>query len=98
MTTKLKAANGEGMIIANSAFKKVVNYSINNTVHYINIDVAYDTDIDKLEKCLKEMTSEVEKIDGYVGNYKLLGIFTNNELNGYAKFTNPSNTTEYLGE
>ena len=74
MTTKLKAANGEGMIIANSAFKKVVNYSINNTVHYINIDVAYDTDIDKLEKCLKEMTPEVEKIDGYIGNYKLLGI------------------------
>lgn len=74
MTTKLKAANGEGMVIANSAFKKVVNYSINNTVHYINIDVAYDTDIDKLEKCLKEMTSEVEKIDGYIGNYKLLGI------------------------
>ena len=31
-------------------------------------------------------------------NYKLLGIFTNNELNGYAKFTNPSNSTEYLGE
>ena len=74
MTTKLKAANGEGMVIANSAFKKVVNYSINNTVHYINIDVAYDTDIDKLEKCLKEMAKEVEQIDGYIGNYKLLGI------------------------
>ena len=47
---------------------------MNNTTHYINIDVAYDTDIDKLEKCLNEMKDEVEKIDGYVGNYKLLGI------------------------
>ena len=74
MTTKLKAANGEGMVIANSAFKKVVNYSVNNTIHYINIDVAYDTDIDLLEKVLKEMQPEVEAIDGYVGNYKLLGI------------------------
>lgn len=74
MTTKLKAASGEGMVIANSAFKKVINYSINNTVHYINIDVAYDTDITLLEKTLNEMKEEVEKIDGYVGNYKLLGI------------------------
>ena len=74
MTTKLKAATGEGMVIANSAFKKVINYSINNTTHYINIDVAYDTDIDLLEKTLNEMKEEVEAIDGYVGNYKLLGI------------------------
>ncbi len=74
MTTKIKAANGEGMVIANSAFKRVVNYSAHNTIHYINIDVAYDTDIDLLEKTLKEMQSEVEAIDGYVGNYKLLGI------------------------
>ena len=74
MTTKLKAATGEGMVIANSAFKKVINYSINNTTHYINIDVAYDTDIDLLEKTLNEMKPEIEAIDGYVGNYKLLGI------------------------
>ena len=74
MTTKIRAASGEGLVIANSAFKKVINYSINNTVHYINVDVAYDTDIDKLEKCLNEMKDDVEKIDGYTGNYKLLGI------------------------
>lgn len=74
MTTKLKAVNGEGMVIANSAFKKVVNYSINNTTHYINIDVAYDTDIDLLEKTLNEMKEEVEQINGYIGNYRLLGI------------------------
>lgn len=74
MTTKIKAATGEVMILSNSAFRKVINYNMNNTTHYINIDVAYDTDISKLEKCLNEMTSEVEKIDGYIGNYKLLGI------------------------
>ena len=74
MTTKIKAATGEVMILSNSSFKKVINYNINNTVHYINIDVSYDTDIDKLEKTLKEMQTEVEKIDGYVGGYKLMGI------------------------
>lgn len=74
MTTKIKAATGEVMILSNSSFKKVINYNMNNTVHYINIDVSYDTDIDKLEKTLMEMANEVEKIDGYVGGYKLMGI------------------------
>jgi small conductance mechanosensitive channel len=74
MTTKIRAASGEIMILSNSSFKKVINYNMNNTTHYINIDVAYDTDINKLEKCLNEMKEEVEKISGYIGNYKLLGI------------------------
>ena len=55
-------------------FKKVINYNMNNTTHYINIDVAYDTKIDILEKALNEMREEVEKIDGYVSGYNLLGI------------------------
>ena len=74
MTTKIRAASGEIMILSNSSFKKVINYNMNNTTHYINIDVAYDTDINKLEKCLNDMKDEVEKISGYIGNYKLLGI------------------------
>lgn len=74
MTTKIKAVTGEVMILANSSFKKVINYNMNNTTHYINIDVSYDTDIKVLEKALNEMKEEVEKIEGYTGNYKLLGI------------------------
>ena len=74
MTTKIKAPTGEVMILSNSSFRKVINYNMNNTTHYINVDVAYDTDIEKLEKCLKEMEPEVEKIEGDAGNYKLLGI------------------------
>lgn len=74
MSTKIKAASGEVLIISNSAFKSVINHSRNNTNLFINIDVAYDTDIDKLEKALNEMKDEVEKIDGYMEGYKLLGI------------------------
>lgn len=74
MTTKIKAATGEVLILHNSSFKKIVNYNMFNTVHYINVDVAYDTDIKKLEKVLASMEDDVKNIDGYVGNYKLLGI------------------------
>ena len=74
MTTKIKAATGEVMILSNASFRKIINYSMNNTTHYINVDVSYDTDISKLEKCLNEMKDDIEKIEGYTGNYKLLGI------------------------
>ena len=74
MSTKIKAANGEVLILSNSAFKSVINHSRNNTNLFINIDVAYNTDIELLEKALNEMTNDVEKIDGYVEGYKLLGI------------------------
>lgn len=74
MSTKIKAASGEVLILANSSFKSVINHSRNDTNLFINVDVAYDTNIDTLEKALKEMEEEVSKIDGYVNGYKLLGI------------------------
>lgn len=74
MSTKIKAPTGEVMTLSNSSFKKVINYSVYDTTYYIDIDVSYDTDISKLEKVLNEMKDEVEKINGYTGNYKLLGI------------------------
>lgn len=74
MSTKLKAPTGEILILSNSSFKEVINYSVNNTTLYIKLDVAYDTDIDLLEKVLRELNDKVLKIENVVGNYKLLGI------------------------
>ena len=61
-------------IISNSSFKEVTNYSQNKTVLFITLDVAYDTNIDKLEKVLNSLTDDVLKIENVLGNYKLLGI------------------------
>ena len=74
MTTKIKAATGEIKIISNSSFKEVTNYSQNKTVLFITLDVAYDTNIDKLEKVLLSLNNDVLKIENVLGNYKLLGI------------------------
>ena len=75
MTTKIKAFTGETLIVRNSSFKKVINYSINNAKLFINVSVSYETDIDLLEKTLNEMREEVLKIDGVVSEgYNLLGI------------------------
>lgn len=74
MSTKIKAVTGEVKILTNSSFKEVINYSINKSNLLINLDVAYDTDIDKLENVLKKMESEVKKIANVSGKYQLLGI------------------------
>ena len=74
MSTKIKAVSGEVKILPNSSFRTVINHSLNDATLWINIDVSYDTDIDKLEKVLREMEEEVLKINGVKGNYKLLGI------------------------
>ena len=74
MSTKIKNANGDILILSNSSFKEVINYSMGNTNLLINLDVSYDTDIDKLEGVLKSLEEDVKKIDNVVGNYSLLGI------------------------
>lgn len=74
MSTKIKNATGDVLIISNSSFKEVKNFSRNNFNLLINLDVSYDTDIDKLEKALEELREDVLKMENVVGNYSLLGI------------------------
>ena len=74
MSTKIKNATGDVLIISNSSFKELINFSRNNNNLVITLDVAYDTDIDKLEKVLKELEEDVLKMENVVGNYNLLGI------------------------
>ncbi len=74
MSSKIKAATGEVKILSNSSFKEVINYSHNNTVIFLKLDVAYETNIKKLENALKEMEEEVKKIENVCGDYKILGI------------------------
>lgn len=74
MSTKIKKYTGDVLILANSSFKEVINYSRHNTTLIMTLDVAYNTDIDKLEKVLNDLSEEANKLENVVGNYKLLGI------------------------
>lgn len=81
MSTKIKNATGDVLIISNSSFKEVKNFSRNNSNLVINLDVSYDTDIDKLEKVLEGLRDEVLKMENVIGSYNLLGI---NEFSNYS--------------
>ena len=81
MSTKIKNANGDVLIISNSSFKEIINFSRTNYTLYIDLNVAYNTDIDKLEKVLEDLRDEVIKMDN-VSNYGVLGVneFTSNSI------------------
>lgn len=74
MSTKIKNSSGDVLILSNSSFKQVINYSRNNNNLVITLDIDYDTDIDLLEKVLNDIRDDVLKINNVIGNYKLLGI------------------------
>lgn len=74
-STKIKALSGEIMFIPNHLIEKVINYSIDSSLAIIDIDVAYESNLDKVEKALTEMCNEQSKlIKELKGEIQLLGI------------------------
>ena len=74
-STHIKAYTGEIMIIANRLINEVVNYNLSNSLAIVDIDVAYESNIEKVEKflynlCIK-LTIELPYLKGDV---ELLGI------------------------
>lgn len=72
-TTKIKAFTGEVKCIGNSSFTEVTNYNLAVTDLFIKLNVAYNTNIDKLEKVLESLRKEILSIEN-VQDYKLLGV------------------------
>lgn len=72
-STKLRAYTGEVMIIANHLIEEVINHSLEKSVAIVDIPIAYDTNIEKLEKALSELFDDLN-IDGVTSDFKLLGI------------------------
>ncbi|MBQ2873434.1 MAG: mechanosensitive ion channel family protein [Bacilli bacterium] len=74
MSTKIKNSSGDVLILANSSFKEIKNFSRHNNNLVITLDVSYNTDIDKLEMVLESLREDVKNMNNVCGDYKLLGI------------------------
>ena len=72
-TTKIKAFTGEVKCIGNSSFTEVTNYNLAVADLFIKLNVAYDTDIRKLEKVLESLRKDIMAIEN-VKDYNLLGV------------------------
>lgn len=73
--TKIRSDLGETKIIANRNVNEVINYSLHDSLLVIDIDVAYDTDLDLADKVFADLTKTLsKKIDGIKSDFKFLGI------------------------
>lgn len=72
-TTKIKSFTGEVKCIGNSSFSEVTNYNLAVSDLFIKLNVAYDTNIDKLEKALESLREDILAIEN-AKDYKLLGV------------------------
>lgn len=58
-TTKLKSITGEYCFITNKNIENVINYSMGDSLAIVNVDVAYKTDLKKVEKVICELSKRL---------------------------------------
>lgn len=74
-TTKVKSYTGELHIIPNGNISEVINYSVYNSLALIDISVAYESDIYRVEKAIEAFLLELpDKYEELVKVPDLLGV------------------------
>lgn len=80
--TSLKISTGEIVFIPNSQITQVTNLSKSNSIAVIDINVGYDTDVNKAIAILKEVMDEIKREDSnIVGEVSILGVQSLNDSN-----------------
>ena len=72
-TTKIKAFTGEVKIIANRNITEIINYSLENTTLLVDVNVAYESDVEKVKKILDTLCADL-KNKYSLKNVECLGI------------------------
>lgn len=76
-TTKIKSWTGEIHILPNGSINQVTNFSIHNSVAFVDVNIAYESDINKAERVLQELLEKLpEKYEDMVKTPELLGVQT----------------------
>lgn len=74
-TTRIKTWTGEVHILPNGSIIQVTNFSLNNSLAIIDIGIAYEEDIEKAEKVIKELLEKMpEQYEELVKAPELLGV------------------------
>lgn len=76
-TVKLKSWTGEVHIIPNGNIVEVTNYSLHNSVAYVDVSIAYGESIERVETIINELLEEMPaKYEDIVTPPELLGVQT----------------------
>lgn len=74
-TTRVQAYTGEIKIISNRNITEVINYSMDKTLAVVDVSVAYEEKLDKVEKILQLTAATLrEKIPLLTNDVELLGV------------------------
>jgi small conductance mechanosensitive channel len=74
-TTKLKNWTGELHILPNGTITQVTNFSLNNSVAAVDVSIAYEENIEKAEKVIRDLLEKLpEQYEDLVKVPELLGV------------------------
>lgn len=74
-TTKIKSWTGEINILPNGNITEVTNFSVNNSVAFVDVSIAYEGDIPKAERVIEDLLLELpDKYEEMVAPPELLGV------------------------
>lgn len=73
-STRVKAFNGETLVISNRNIEKVINHSLEDSVSFLDVQISYDEDIDKAKNVLNELCVELTKELKLIGDAKVCGV------------------------
>ena len=72
-TTRIRAYTGEVKIISNRNITELVNYSMDDSNAIVDVEVSYDSKLDKVDKVINEICNDFEKEEG-VKKVDILGL------------------------
>ncbi|WP_239422126.1 mechanosensitive ion channel family protein [Bacillus sp. CGMCC 1.16541] len=76
-TTKIKSWTGELNILPNGSIIEVTNFSIHNSVAFVDVSISYEEDIQKAEKVISDLLEELpSKYEDMVKAPEILGVQT----------------------
>lgn len=74
-TTRIKAYEGQILIINNGSITEVINHNAANSLAIVDVNVSYESDIEKVEKVLANLCQKLQnKLEHLKGDIEVLGI------------------------
>ena len=74
-TTRIRAYSGEEFIINNGSISSIINHTIDHAMAIVDFNIAYDSDIDLVEKVLTDLCKKLKKeIKSLKGDIASLGV------------------------
>lgn len=74
-TTRIRNFKGQTKIVANRYMDNIINYSLNNSLAIVDVNVAYEENINKVEKTLNRLAERLNgTIENTTGDIQVLGI------------------------